>query len=90
MLECEVARLLERVERRLDVTAVEHDDLDVLVLDEPLDPLRVTERGHARIGDEQRAPHAESPQLPAGVGGGAGTELDRRRLEREDALVHRA
>ena len=46
-------------------------------------------RGDAGIGDEQRARHAEALELPAGVGGGAGPELDRRRLQREDRSCSR-
>ena len=73
--------------RRLDARAVVDDDLDALALDDLLDPVGVAERRDAGVGDEQRALDAEALELPAGVGGGAGAELDRRRLEREDGLV---
>ena len=43
--------------------------------------------GHPGVRDEQRAPDPEPLQLPAGVRRGAGPELDRRRLEREDRLA---
>jgi hypothetical protein len=86
VLEREVGRVLERFDRRLDPAAVIDDDLDPLPLDQALDPLGVPERGDARVGDEHRAGHAESLQLPAGVGRSAGTVLHRRSLHREDGL----
>jgi hypothetical protein len=43
--------------------------------------------GDAGVGYEQRAADAEAGQLPTGVGGGAGAELDRRGLQREDRFA---
>ena len=83
----EVGRVLEGVDRRLDAGAVVDDDLDALLLDARLDALGVAELHDAGVGDEEGALDAEALELPAGVVGGAGAELDRRRLEGEDGLV---
>jgi hypothetical protein len=79
----EVGGLLQRGERRLDVGTVVDHDLDPLGLDGRAHALGVAGGGHARIGDEQRASHAQPGELPARVGGRSGAELDRRRLQRE-------
>ena len=79
--------LLERRERRLDARAVVHDHLDPGRDDRGAHALGMPGGGDARIRDEQRAPHAEPRQLPAGVVRRARPELHRRRLEREDRLA---
>ena len=45
------------------------------------------QRGQVRVGDQQRALHAEAGELPAGVVHGAGAELDGGGLEGEHGLV---
>ena len=84
----EVGGVLEGLERRLHAGAVVDDDLDALA---PRSLARTRSGwpsgGDAGVGDQQRALHAEALELPAGVGGGAGPELDRRRLQGEDRLV---
>ena len=78
----EVRGGLQRVERRLDPHAVERDHLHTAEVH--------AREVHARIGDEQHARHAEPRQLPAGIGGRARPELDRRGLEGEDGLASHA
>ena len=80
----EVGRVLERVERRLDARAVVDDDLDALGLDRRAHAVGMP--GAATPGSVTSSARvdAEALELPAGVGRGAGAELDRRRLERED------
>ena len=87
VLESEVGGVLERIDRRLDPRAVVEHDLDPLTLDQSLDPLRVTERGHSWVCHQHRPPHPQTPQLPSRVGGGSGAELHRRGLHREYRLV---
>jgi hypothetical protein len=87
----EVGGLLQGVDRRLHARAVVRDDRDALGLDRLPDAVGMAGRGDAGVGDQQRPPHPEALELPAGVGHRAGAELDRRGLQREHGLAaHRA
>src|SRR5438270_251912 len=87
MLEPEVRGVLEGLDRRLHAGAVVDHHLDVLGLDQSLDPLRVSEGGHAGIGHQHHPLEAESLELPTRFAGGSSAVFHRRGLHREDRLL---
>ena len=86
----EVGRLLQRLRGRLDARAVEDDGLDARRLDRLAHAVGDPGRDDAGIADDHHPRDAEALELPAGVGGRARAELERRRLEGEDRLVRHA
>lgn len=82
-----VGGLLQRLQGGLDARLVEDDTVDAGGRDHLHNATGQADARDAGIGDHQHAAHAAPRELPAHLGGGTGTDLDRRGLECEDRFV---